>query len=151
MEQDISPTDLIGTWKLVSVEMRYSDGDVRYPWGMHANGHLVYSADGYMSAVIAAGERPLFTTGDILEGSLEEQAGAARSYVSYGGPYELHSNEVIHHVEVSLFPNWIGQAQRRYIELVDDKQLILRSAPLLASGQGIGYLIWRRYTNNRED
>ncbi|GCE03907.1 lipocalin-like domain-containing protein [Dictyobacter aurantiacus] len=146
MEQIIAPADLIGTWKLASVEMRYSDGDIRYPWGTHARGHLVYSSDGYMSAVIATDDRPLFATEDILAGSLEEQARAARSYVSYGGPYELHGNEVTYHVEVSLFPNWVGQAQLRYIEMVDDRQLILRSVPILANGkQGTSYLTWHKY------
>ncbi|GHO87336.1 lipocalin-like domain-containing protein [Dictyobacter formicarum] len=152
MEQVIAPADLIGTWKLVSVELRYSDGDVRYPWGTHAKGHLLYSAEGYMSAVIASAERPLFATEDVLTGSVEEQAQAARSYVSYGGPYELHGNEVTHHVEVSLFPNWVGQAQLRYIEALDNKQLILRSAPILANGkQATGYLIWRRYASGSEN
>ncbi|GLV57210.1 hypothetical protein KDH_40470 [Dictyobacter sp. S3.2.2.5] len=146
MELVIAPADLIGTWKLASIEMRYSDGDVRYPWGTHASGHLVYSPDGYMSMALATGERQLFATEDILAGSLEEQAQAARSYVSYGGPYELHGNEVTHHVKASLFPNWVGQAQLRYIEMVDDQQLILRSAPILANGkQGTGYMIWHKY------
>lgn len=153
MDKIIAPADLVGTWKLVSVEMRYSNGDVRYPWGTHANGHLLYSAEGYMSVALATGERPLFTTEDILTGSLEEQAQAARSYVSYGGTYELQEgNEITHHVEISLFPNWVGQAQLRYIEVVDDKQLILRTAPILANGkQGTGYLIWSRYAPNSDN
>ncbi|GER86939.1 hypothetical protein KDW_11010 [Dictyobacter vulcani] len=146
MKQNIDPAVLTGTWKLAAVEIRFSDGDIIYPWGLQARGHLVYAADGYMSAVISASERVHFTTDDILTGTIEEQARAARSYISYGGPYEIHGNEVIHHVEVSLFPNWVGQQQRRFIEAVDGEQLILRSAPLLASGrEGIGYLIWKRH------
>ncbi|GCE25563.1 hypothetical protein KDA_10470 [Dictyobacter alpinus] len=145
MKQVVDPTMLFGTWILVAVEIRYSNGDVSYPWGIEPDGHLVYAADGYMSAVISAHNREHFTTNDILTGSMEEQARAARSYISYGGPYELQGNEVTHHVAVSLFPNWIGQAQKRFIELVDSERLILRSAPLLASGrEGIGYLIWQR-------
>lgn len=145
MKQSIDPAILIGTWKLVAVEIRFSNGDIIYPWGLQAAGHLVYAADGYMSAVISAGERAHFATDDLLTGTIEEQARAARSYISYGGPYEVQGNEVIHHVEVSLFPNWIGQQQRRFIETVDAEQLVLRSAPLLASGrEGIGYLIWKR-------
>ncbi len=46
------PASLVGTWKLLSYEVRYSDGSVSYPWGPDAQGFLIYSADGYMMATL---------------------------------------------------------------------------------------------------
>jgi hypothetical protein len=39
----------IGTWKLVSFEMRSADG-VTYPFGNDPVGYLMYNDEGYMSA-----------------------------------------------------------------------------------------------------
>jgi hypothetical protein len=41
---------------------------------------------------------------------------------------------VIHHVEPSLFPNWVGGDQERWVELAGD-QLILSASPLLLAGK----------------
>jgi hypothetical protein len=145
MTQTVLSTTLVGTWKLVSAEVRYSDGDVSYPYGMYPQGYLMYSDDGFMSAVITVNERSFFTVDDIFGGTIEEQAQAARTYLSYCGPYSLNGHEVTHHVDVSLFPNWMGQDQRRYVEYVDDKQLVLRAMPLFLAGrEGTSYLIWQR-------
>lgn len=145
MTQTLALTALVGTWMLTAVEVRYSDGEVKYPYGKHPQGYLVYTEDGFMSAVITEQERSPFTVDDIFGGTVEEQAQAARTYLSYCGPYSVHENEVIHHVDLSLFPNWMGQEQLRYIESVDDNQLVLRAMPLLLAGrQGTSYLIWHR-------
>ncbi len=136
---------LVGTWKLISVEARYTDGSIVYPWGRNAIGCLIYCEDGYMSGVIMSANRPRFAANDLVGGSLEEQAQAARTYLSYCGTYEVHGDKVVHHVEASLFPNWIGEDQERFVdELVGDR-LTLRTQPLLVgSKQATGYLIWKR-------
>ena len=48
MNQD----SLVGTWKLVSFELRSTDGQVFYPLGTDALGYLIYSEDGYMAVAI---------------------------------------------------------------------------------------------------
>ena len=143
LSQEVS---LIGTCKLVSVEVHYESGEMIYPWGHSPQGHIVYSPDGYMSAVIASSERPLFAVNDLLEGTIEEQAQAARTYLSYGGPYRVEGDKVVHSVEVSLFPNWVGMKQVRYIDNIAADHLVLRTPPMLLAGQsGAGYLIWQRH------
>ncbi len=140
-----SPGPLIGTWKLLSCEVRYSDGSVSYPWGRDAQGFLIYSTDGYMMAVLCNAHRPRFAGNDLVHASPEEQAQAAQTYLSYGGPYELQGKTLIHHVQVSLFPNWVGQDQVRVIEELEGDRLTLRAQPMLIAGKvGTGYLIWKR-------
>jgi hypothetical protein len=83
-------------------------GTISYPLGRDAVGVIVYTDDGYMFVAIMCPDRQPFAAGDLLKGSGEEKARAAETYVSYCGRYELHGDTVIHHVELSLFPNWSG-------------------------------------------
>jgi Lipocalin-like domain len=51
---------------------------------------------------------------------------------------------VVHHVELSLFPNWVGTDQQRLVELAGDR-LILSARPLLLAGQlQVPRLVWER-------
>ncbi len=135
---------LIGTWRLVSWENRSSDGRISYPVGKDAVGYIMYNPDGYMFVAIMRSDRPKFAAGDLLSGSTEEKARAAGTYVSYCGRYEFRGDTVIHHVELSLFPNWVGVEQERIVELTGDR-LILSTRPILLGGiQQTAHLIWGR-------
>ena len=83
----------IGTWKLVSWENR-SNGDVSYPMGADAVGYITYTAEGFMHVALMASKRALFSSGDLLGGSLEEKAAAAGSVVAYCGRYEIGQGRV---------------------------------------------------------
>jgi hypothetical protein len=48
-----------------------------------------------------------------------EIAAAARDYFAYCGTYELRGGEVVHRVELSLLPNWIGAEQVQLVMLDD--------------------------------
>jgi hypothetical protein len=134
----------VGTWRLVAWEARSSAGAVSHPFGPDAIGYLIYAADGYMGAVLMLANRPPFAAGDILAGSIEERAAAVAGYISYVGRYEMRASMVIHHVEASLFPNWIGGTQERLYELVGDR-LSLSTPPILAGGsERRHYLLWER-------
>lgn len=51
---------------------------------------------------------------------------------------------MLHHVEGSLFPNWVGTAEKRFFT-VEGTRLLLKSAPFMAGGGEItGYVIWER-------
>lgn len=140
--------ELIGTWHLVTAELRSADGDVSYPFGPDAVARLIYTEDGNVSYHIARAERRRFAGGDLLTGTTEEKVAAAESYQSYCGTYEVKGNVLIHHVDVSSFPNWVGTAQVRDYAL-EGGRLILSSAPFLAQGKlQSARLIWRRAREN---
>ncbi len=136
--------NIIGTWRLISFEIRNLHGQVSYPFGQDAIGYLMYNSDGYMSATLMRANRPKFATGDIAGGSVDEQVTALQSYLTYLGRFELQDNKVIHHIEASLFPNWVGVTQERFFE-VKDNQLVLSTDPLLIkTQQQVAHLIWER-------
>jgi Lipocalin-like domain len=135
---------LVGAWRLVSWENRAVDGQITYPMGADARGYLLYTADGRFSVMISRAGRAGFTGGDLLGGTSEEKARALEGFVAYGGRYTFHGDRVVHHVELSLFPNWVGTEQERWVELAGDR-LTLSATPLLLAGkQQVPRLVWER-------
>ena len=135
---------LIGTWKLVSWENRSLDGQVTYPLGEDAVGYISYTQDGYVFVSMMRSDRREFTSGDLLRASAQEKAHAAETYVTYCGRYDLRGNTVVHHVELSLFPNWVGVDQERLVEIAGNR-LTVSTRPMLLEGiQRSGHLVWER-------
>lgn len=135
---------LVGTWLLVSWETIYSDGRTICPMGKDAKGLLMYSADGYMSAALFRADRPRFTSGEMLTASDSEKCAAWNSYFSYAGAYEVSGDELIHHVAVSMYPNWVNEEQRRKV-LIEGGRLVLETLPQ-RTRRGLQHsrVIWRK-------
>jgi len=107
---------------------------------------IMYDTNGHMSAQIMRPDRPAFASGDQLEGTPMEIKSAFEGFVAYYGVYEVNQEDgaVTHHVEGSLFPNWVGSAQRRFFEFSGNR-LTLSTPPILAGGQQVtGVLTWER-------
>ena len=131
----------IGTWKLVSYELR-SDDQVTYPLGKDAVGYLMYNNDGYMSAALMASKRRRFV--DMMKATTEEIEAAADTYVAYCGKYEVTKDKVTHLPETSFIPNVVGEKQERFYKFEGDK-LILSTPPMTHGGkQHTAYLTWKR-------
>ena len=140
----MSTHPFVGTWRLVSFEIRTANGEVSYPFGEDAAGYLIYSQDGYMAASIMDANRARFASSDFRASSPEEKRAAFDTYITYCGTYEVKDDKVTHHAEISLFPNWSGTDQERFFEISGD-QLTLRTPPTKFEGDEItGHLIWQR-------
>ena len=135
---------LVGAWGLVSWENRAADGQVTHPMGTDAIGYVLYTASGRFSVTISRRGRAEFAAGDLLSGTTEEQARAVEGFVAYAGRYSFHGDRVIHHVELSLFPNWVGTDQQRSVELSGDRLTLSARALLLAGTQQVPRLVWER-------
>jgi Lipocalin-like domain len=135
---------LVGAWRLLSWENQAADGQVTYPMGPDPIGYVIYAADGRFSITISRRGRAGFAAGDLLGGTTEEKAQAVEGFVAYAGRYSFHGDRVIHHVELSLFPNWVGSDQERWVELAEDR-LTLSASPLLLAGKlQVPRLVWER-------
>ncbi len=140
----MSISSLAGTWRLVSAETITGSGEISHPFGKDATGYLIYSPDGYMAVLITQANRSNFASADFRAGSPDEQATAFDTCVSYCGTYEVKSDKVVHHIELSLFPNWSGTNQERFFEFSGDR-LILRTAPMVMGGvERTARLTWHR-------
>ncbi len=144
MDQMHADDALAGAWRLVSWENQAADGQITYPMGADALGYVLYTADGRFSVTISRADRARFAAGDLLGGTTEEKARAMESFVAYAGRYSFHGDRVIHHVELSLFPNWVGSDQQRWVELSRDRLTLSASPLLLAGKQQVPRLVWER-------
>ena len=65
---------------------------------------------------------------DLNGATPQERAEAARNLVCYAGHYELQGDNVLHHVEMALNPNLVGQTVVRRVQ-IDGPNLTLSSVP----------------------
>lgn len=137
---------LVGGWRLRSWVSIADDGSEARPMGDAPDGLLAYTATGTMIGIMGPDARPRFATDDVTGGAPEEQAQAFGTFIAYGGRYAIDGDTVTHHVETSLFPNWIGTEQRRRWSLdASRRQLTITSPPLVLGGATrIQRLTWER-------
>jgi hypothetical protein len=91
--------------------------------------------------------RPGFASGDWFDGSDEEFRAEAGGYIAYSGPYTVNEEDqtLSHTMEVSLFPNWMGQTQPRIVSLEGDTLRLSTAAPFRSNGRmDNSYLSWQR-------
>jgi hypothetical protein len=109
---------LIGTWKITAVEDRKDEYDPNsewtYPYGKNPKGYFVYDNTGHvMIQIMKTPPGPPFASGDDEKPTAEEVKTAFTGYFAYFGTYTVDAakNVVIHHVEGSLKPSFIGTDQ----------------------------------------
>src|SRR4051794_8093934 len=110
---------LVGTWRLVSFEVQDEGGSVDRPFGPDPVGFITYAADGHMQVQFGRADRP-HLGGDWFVAAEAEVAAAAGGYFAYCGTCEYRDGEVVHRIELSLMPDWIGGEQVRRVALDGD-------------------------------
>lgn len=123
-------------------DLQKRGGSDSYPFGKDAGGYLMYHGDGYMFVAIMRPTRAKFAAGDVLRGSIKEKGQAADAYVFCGGRYEFQTDTIIYHVEVGLFPDWVGVEQERLVELRGNRLTLGTGPMLLESRQQSDHLNW---------
>src|SRR5262249_26632802 len=76
---------LIGTWKMVSDEEVMKDGSTRLPWGPNGKAFLLYTADGYMCALLVDPDQPKW--GNVQRPTEQEKIAAFDGSSGYCGRY----------------------------------------------------------------
>ncbi len=136
---------LPGARTLVSWHIEFADGRPRaYPFGEDAEGLIVYTPDGWMSAAITHAKRkPL--SAETPRGAPEgEQMTAFQTYFHYAGPWHVEGDEVIHQARIALNPNFTGTEQRRKVSFAADGTLTLSADDTDEKGRARHHvLVWR--------
>ncbi len=104
---------IIGTWKLVSAEETLRNGSNRAMYGERGQGFLMYSADGFMCAVLMNPDRPKWA--DPKNPTQADKASAFDGFYGYCGRYEIDAkhNQLVHLPEVSTGPDFVATRQVR--------------------------------------
>jgi hypothetical protein len=119
-------TLLIGSWRMISWTYEVLEtGEVRDALGKDPRGIISYGPDGRMIVFVFHSER----IGPIdLVPTAEEKIALYDTMFAYAGTYNVESDRVIHHIDMSWNKAWEGTHQVRFIE-TDGRQLSYRSAP----------------------
>ena len=106
---------LVGGWRLVEYSVTTNGGAVTHPLGDHPPGTILYTPDGYMSAQLA---RP---------GPYADDQRPTAYAIAYSGPFDVNeqASTVVHHVQVSVIPSWLGTTQLRQVRFPDPDTLVL--------------------------
>ncbi len=129
---------LIGTWRLERWEIVYEDGrPPECPLGADAEGFLIYTADGHVSATLARRSRPRLADDD------GAKARAYEAYFGYAGRYEVRDGAVVHHIAIAPDPALTGATTLRNAVLDGDRLTL--SGPDFAAGSPRSHrILWRR-------
>lgn len=120
---------LIGSWSLISsrTELRDKPTDepfILYTIGEDAQGMIMFSPDGYVSTMLMRPGAKKWESDNLLAGTPDELADTARHFLAYAGMYDVKAREdgaVVVYVtlDLSSFPNWLGDRQERVVKLDD--------------------------------
>ncbi|KHK90362.1 lipocalin-like domain-containing protein [Novosphingobium malaysiense] len=143
MTQDSA--SLRGLWHIVSWVQDYDDGRLIHPMGEALEGFIDYREDGSFAVMISRKDRAPFTTGGQWDASDAEKAAAYQAMLAYAGRYEFTGDHVLHHVEICLYPGWIGGTQRRRLVSTGGGELALEARLEEGTGQArTARILWRR-------
>lgn len=140
---------LIGTWRLVEWTFTVNESRPTHPWGGDPVGLLTYTGDGRMNASLMSSDRPPAPTRTLSAAPAGIRAAAAAGYLSYAGAYTVEGDDVLHHIELSLMPNWVGRTERRHIGWLpteSGEDLVLSTPPTRTDGgrTAVNRLRWAR-------
>ena len=137
--EDFAP--FIGSWNLLSYELRLPSGAVEKPLGDRPLGRILYLKNRQMSAQVMGSGLDLLSNSEPEEATPEEAGRAWHNYMGYWGTYTVDAGAgvVIHMVQGAWFPNWVGQKQVRRYRFTDDQLTLEADSPAWHAT-----LVWQR-------
>ena len=132
--------NFVGSWTLKEWSAKSISGQTTFPFGKDAKGRITYDELGNMSVQIMKNNRSKFISEDPLQAHPDEVVDAYNGFIAYCGKYDINLNQVIHHIEISSFPNWVGQNQIRFYEFREGNLIL--STDLIGSSRHS--LIWEK-------
>jgi lipocalin-like protein len=140
---DISPRDLAGSWKLVSIKTEIADTkEIVDIFGPDPLGYGVFTVDGRWIVIITA-------SGLSEPDNDQQRATTYDALGAYSGRYMLTGNQLTIKVDVASNPGVIGREQIRFAELDGDRLVLTTPRDRLRRLQGregIGIVVWERET-----
>ena len=117
-------TPLAGTWTLVSAVNTMSDGQkIDVFFGSNPKGRVIFTPQGHFSVLFSKDGLPKFASGARQSGTPEENQAVVQGSLAYSGTYTVDAAKkaLVMNVDVSTFPAWIGQVQKREYTLEADR------------------------------
>jgi hypothetical protein len=128
-QQKSLKNQLVGTWTIVSITTKLSDGS--FAWGSKPKGLAIFTDNGRISQQIMRSDRPKFASNNREMGTPDENKALVLGTVSYFGTYsvnEANSTFTIKY-EGSAYPNLEGTEQTRSFTTEGDQLTVTNPAP----------------------
>jgi hypothetical protein len=123
---------LVGAWRLLSVETVRSNGEIIYPiYGRHPEGLIVYDRAGWMSVQIISDPPPAVPATDSRQAFLDappaQKLAAVDGFYAYYGTWTVDASgaTVTHHIRQSLLPGERGEEAVRQISIEGNKLTLI--------------------------
>jgi hypothetical protein len=118
-----SPTELVGTWRLVAFKVRASDTkDEKDALGPNPQGRLILTASGYITNYrVAAGRKPAQNDAD--------RAQLLRTMAVWTGRYRVDGNKLLVKIDSSWNENDTGSERLRTYVLDGNKLVVSTVTP----------------------
>jgi hypothetical protein len=104
-----------------------------------------------MSAQLMRPGRKNFASNDWFVGAPEEFVEEAIGYIAYSGPFHVDEEKrsLTHSMNVSLFPDWLGQTQPRVVNIDGNLLHLSTASPINSGGTSVmANLTWQRADRN---
>jgi hypothetical protein len=145
-----SRDQLVGAWRLVSIETVRPNGEVIFPfYGKHPEGLIMYDGSGWISVQIVSDPAPKAPAASsresVLAAAPAEKARAFDGYYAYYGTwtFDAANSTVTHHIQQSLTPGERGEDAVRHFVL-DGDRLILTAKTHEMGEDHERKLVWQR-------
>lgn len=133
----------VGFWHFDRLERRDDAGEelpVERTW---VDGFIIYTASGHMAVHLVRPDRQPFAGG---RPTPEEAAAAIRSYISYFGPYTIHSDDgfLVHHRLGCWYPSCMDTDAQRFYAFGDRTLTLMPPARTVDGRMVQDSLVWER-------
>jgi lipocalin-like protein len=134
---------LVGTWKIVSVNNTRPDGSIKQIFGPNPKGIAVFDDRGNTVIVLMRSGRPHFAANNRDLGTPEEFKATVQGTHAYFGTYSVIEAEktLVFHVEGNTFPNQEGVDTKRFISINGDDFTWITPNPSVG---GTSEAVWKR-------
>jgi len=134
---------IVGTWRLVS-ESNTKDGVTKKgtAFGDNPKGMLMFTSDGHYSSVNTRGDLPVFTSGNRMQGTADENKAIVHGSIAHYGTYKVSADgkKLMLTPESGTWPAWNGNEQTRGLDIKGDELTYTVNASI----GGTGELVYRR-------
>jgi len=104
----------------------------------------MYNGDGYMSALINKPGAPTIENGSLRHLSAPRKAALFDRCFTYAGSWRLEGRHIVHHVQHSHNPGFIGTDQIRLFAFDNDQLTLSAEEAIAGKEKRLHTLIWKK-------
>jgi hypothetical protein len=137
--------ELVGTWRLVSIDLVRPDGSKAEVFGSDPNGIVIYTRDGQYALINSRSDLPKFASNNRNQGTPDENKAVVQGSIAYFGTYSVNelTKTISLRINGSTYPNMIGAPdEQRVITSLTAEELRFTN-PASSTGAKLE-VVWRR-------